>query len=699
MRIHALIAVFYSLILSSTSQVNFNDYETIQCKGEIPNDFLESFKLDALENINRLENENRAVFKARREFILSSYDILGETLKGGSILFGDPVSLYLSDLLDKILISKPDLRKKLRIYAIKSGYTNAYCTQQGILFVTMGILSKVKSEAELAFILMHEISHYTENHLIERVVETVKKRKSGGYRFSYYSDIIEELLQRSKKNELECDSIAAEYINRSEYSDQVGNDVMDILLRTHLPFEESKFEISIFNDNTFKIPQFFEKKSIDKINLNESKFDAYSTHPNVRTRKKAINRIIAGKENRKTKKFLLSQNKFNEIHEIAKFETVNAHLYHKEYGEAIYCSATLQKKYPHSTFLKNAIAYSLYGLSKYATQNDLHKAAKSVRRIQGESQQVHHLFRQLSKPQINALAIHYINNARKKQPNNKVLTEMIKNLILDMPYIGTKIEDIRNSSEIIQEKDIEEAEKISDKRERIKAKRVLQKKYKLFYLYCLKKDFQNNDLQEFYNEAMEEYNYSQELDNMVSNKRDRFERKKYMQANKDGLHLNGKTVYFLEPTINFEPDRYESTKKYISNIEKKKEFMSLYSYYVKNKLNNLKAEMLTTSKLYKSDVNLFNSVSHLLRWQSEKMYHSTDDIIPISTNRVAKLNENIDYVCGIRFSNFGGYSLYFFYVADMKTGETKYQYNYFGGEMSVKKLWLTASKNLNALSK
>jgi hypothetical protein len=35
----------------------------------------------------------------------------------------------------------------------------------------------------------------------------------------------------------------------------------------------------------------------------------------------------------------------------------------------------------------------------------------------------------------------------------------------------------------------------------------------------------------------------------------------------------------------------------------------------------------------------------------------------------------------------------------MKTGETKYQYNYFGGEMSVKKLWLTASKNLNALSK
>lgn len=699
MRPIVLVVLFYFLSLKTTSQINFNKYEPIQCEGNIPDDFLGSFKLDALENINRLEDENKAVFKARRKFILYNYDIIGETLKGGSVLFGDPVSLYLSRLLDEILIDKPDLRKKLRIHAIRSGYTNAYCTQQGIIFVTMGILSKVKSEAELAFILMHEISHFTENHLIERVVETVKKRKTGGYRFAYYSDIIEELLQRSQKNELECDSIAAEYINGSDYSDQVGDNVMDLLLRTHLPFNESKFDLSIFNDESFKIPSFFEKYPLDKINLNEEKFDAYSTHPNVRKRKRAINRIIAGKENQKTKKFLVSKSKFNEIHEIAKFETINAHLYHKEYGEAVYCAATLLKKYPYSTFLKNAIAYSLYGLSKYATQNDLHKAAKSVRSIQGESQQVHHLFRQLSKPQINALAIHYINKTRKDQPNNKVLTEMIKNLILDMPYIGTKIEDIRNSSEIIQGKDIEDIKLISDKRERIKAKRALQKKYKLFYLYSLKDDFQNSDLQDFYNEAIEEYTYAKELDNMAPNKRDIFERKKYVKANKEGLNLNGKTIYFIEPSINFEPFRYESIKKYLFNIEKKKEFMMLYNYYVKNKLTNLDAKILTTNNISESDVDQFNNISNLLRWQSEKTHHNTDDIIPISTHHVAELNKNIDYVCGIRFSNFESYSLYIFYVADMKTGETKYQYTYFGGKMSVKKLWLKVAKNLNALSK
>ena len=358
-----------------------------------------------------------------------------------------------------------------------------------------------------------------------------------------------------------------------------------------------------------------------------------------------------------------------------------------------------KKKYPQSEFLKNAIAFSLYGLSKYATQNDLHKAAKSVRTVQGESQQVHHLFRQLSKAQINALAIHYINALRKTDATNKVLTEMVKNLILDMPYLGTTIEDITNSSEIVQEKDIEEFNLISDKRERIKAKRALQKKYKLFYLYGLKNDFKNADLIEFYNEAIDEYNYAQKVDNMSGIERYRFEKKKYLKANKEGLNLNGKTVYFLEPSINFEPMRYESSKKYISNIEKKKEFLNLYNDYVKNQLNNLETKMLTTNNLSKSDVDQFNSISNLLRWQSEKTYHNTDDIIPLSTFNVSKINEDIDYVCGIRFSNFNTYSIYVFYIADIKTGETKYQYSFYGNGMSVKKLWLTVSKNLNALSK
>ena len=701
MRAYFLFAVFYSFILSSTSQVNFNDFKPIKCEGSIPDDFLASFKLDALENLDRLENENRAVFEARKRFILSNYEIIGETLKSGSVLFGDPISIYLNELLDRILIDRPSLRKKMRIYPMKSGYTNAYCTHQGIIFVTMGMLSKVKTEAELAFIIMHEISHYTEDHLVERIVSRVNlRKKAGGYRFAYYSDLVEKQLQRTKNHELECDSIAAEYLLNSDFNNSVGNSVMNILLRTHLPFEESKFDISIFNDENFTLPEFYEREQLDEINLNEERFDKYSSHPNVRTRKEALNRIIGNTTSFKDKDFLVSKGKFEEIKEIAKFETVNAHLYQREFGSAIYSSAVLLKKHPKNKFLEDAIAYSLYGLSKYATMNDLHKAAKSVREIQGESQQVHHLFRQLSKPQINALAIHYINSVRKDQPDNQVLREMLKNLILDMPKIGTSIEKIRKSKKIKFDSDIDDYKTITDKREKIKANRSLQKKYKNFYLYGLKNDFEDGLLQDFYNDAIEEKEYVDKLDEMTGNQLHKYNRKRFLKATKEGLNIKDKNICFIEPKINFEWKRFDSKKKYLDNIEKKKEFLELYNSHI-NSLNSLSnKQILTASDLSKNGTKDFNHVTNLIKWESEKISHSTDDIIPLTTHHVAESHKNIDYVCGVHFENLiGAASVYTFYIVNLKSGETKFQYTLNGGKLSVKQLMKLVKMNLNTLSK
>jgi len=705
MRKIGFIIVFCAIISNTNSQVSFDNYEPIQCKGNIPNDFLASFKLDAIENIIRLEKENRTIFKARQNFILSSYDLIGETLKGGAVLFGDPVSEYLSALLDKILVNKPDLRNKLRIYAIKSGYTNAYCTQQGIIFVTMGILSKVKSEAELAFILMHEISHFTQNHLIERVVETVKKKKSGNYGFVYNSDLVEELLQRSKQNELECDSIAAEYLKNSEFNNEVGNHVMNILLRTHLPFQEESFNLSVFNDEFFKIPDFYLKDQLDKINLDEERFDKYSTHPNVRTRKAAIERIIGSSISAEDKNFLVSESKFREINEIAKFETIQARLYEREYGDAIYSATALKKKYHNNKFLDDIISYSLYGLSKYATINEIHKAAKSVRTIQGESQQIHHLFRQLSKAQINALAIHHINKARINQPDNFVLKEMLKNLILDMPKIGTKIEDIENSHKIQFDNDVEEYKKISDKRKKIIARRALQKKYSHFYLFGLKRDFQDTLLKEFYFEALSEKKYTEKLEEMTRSEVKKYQKKKYLDVTKNGLHITDKKICFIEPMLIFVPKRHSSKRKYLKNIEMKNEFMKIYYSYLNTKLAHIKnKQILTTNDLKSNDTEKFNKIRNLLRWESEKIAHSADDIIPLTTNQINGINQDIDYVCGFKFANFKSETsfqsetFYLFYIADVKSGETKYYYGYQNfTNLSVEKLWDLVEDNLNSL--
>lgn len=694
--IYSLAIVFFGLISSVSGQTNFNDYQPLQCQGPIPEDFLNKFKLEAIEDLSRLEDERRKVFKARQSFILSSYESIGNTLKSGEILFGDQVSTYLSGFLDKLLSDKPKLRKELRIYASRSLYTNAYCTHQGIIIVNLGFLAKIKTESELAFVLQHEVAHYTQNHLVDRVVERVESTRKAGYKVRYYSDIIEDMLQRSQKDELECDSIAATYFNAHGYDVKDAHGLMDLLMQTHLPFDETPFDIEAFNDSEFKIPSFFRKDYIDPIDLEEEKFDKYSTHPNVRTRKKLISKVLTTSQKNT---FNYKPAELQKVREIAKFETVYAGMYQREYGTTIYLANALLKKYPNSKFLKSSIAYSLYGLSKYATLNDLHKAARSTRTIQGESQQTHNLFRQLRKEQINALAIHQLHKYYKEDPTNEVLMQMIRNLILDMPKLGVTLEAIQNASPLVFDNDVAQFKSITDEREKLKASRNLQKKYSDFYLSGLRKDFENRLLVEYYNEALEEQAYEESLDAMDAKDRDKYDKKKYKNALKNGLNLKDKKIYFLEPTIIFQHNRFASSKNYLKNLEAKKEFMSLFKSYVKSELK-IDHEFLTTDKLKPSQTDHFNNVINLQRWASEKLFHSSDDIIPLITPYSTEKIEGMEYVCGVTMINYTkSNGLFVFYVANVKTGETKYHITYYYGALKPKQAWSFTKKHLNVLSK
>lgn len=77
----------------------------------------------------------------------------------GRLSFDDPASQYLNDIADVILADDPDLRQQIRIYYYHSPSVNAFTVADGIIAVYTGLLFHVKSEAELAFVLSHEIAH------------------------------------------------------------------------------------------------------------------------------------------------------------------------------------------------------------------------------------------------------------------------------------------------------------------------------------------------------------------------------------------------------------------------------------------------------------------------------------------------------------------------------------------------------------
>lgn len=98
----------------------------------------------------------------QKEFLETTHYAIDDLLHSGYVVFGDEVSNYISSIADSLL--KDDLltRSALRFYTLKSMASNAFSTDQGIIFVTTGLISQVKNEAQLAFILAHEICHFRE---------------------------------------------------------------------------------------------------------------------------------------------------------------------------------------------------------------------------------------------------------------------------------------------------------------------------------------------------------------------------------------------------------------------------------------------------------------------------------------------------------------------------------------------------------
>jgi predicted Zn-dependent protease len=57
----------------------------------------------------------------------------------------------------------------LRVYVVNDATANAFCAANGMIVVFTGLLLRSQSEAELAFVLGHEISHYTNRHSVQNL--------------------------------------------------------------------------------------------------------------------------------------------------------------------------------------------------------------------------------------------------------------------------------------------------------------------------------------------------------------------------------------------------------------------------------------------------------------------------------------------------------------------------------------------------
>jgi predicted Zn-dependent protease len=130
-----------------------------------------------------------------------------------------PEGKYLNAILGEL---SRHARKPFKYRAfIIEGDPNAFALPGGVIIATRGLLATVKSEAELAAILAHEMGHVELSHCFDAVRYELLSRKTGRRTLCQLADFSVNLMLRhsfSKTQEEEADRYAYDLILETEYT-------------------------------------------------------------------------------------------------------------------------------------------------------------------------------------------------------------------------------------------------------------------------------------------------------------------------------------------------------------------------------------------------------------------------------------------------------------------------------------------------
>ncbi|MFN5786923.1 MAG: M48 family metallopeptidase [Flavobacteriia bacterium] len=414
--------ILIALSFPAQSQKDFNNYTTLLSKGKIPDDFTKQTYTKLEEDLKKDREELRN--SQEKVFVEGTNYAIDEILHSGLVVFGDDVSTYVGEIASKLLQNDYALRSKLRFYTIKSNTANAFSTDQGILFVTTGLIAQLTSEAQLAYVLAHEIAHYKEKHVVETFDWSLKNRR--------YGDNINRLANHSKEQEFEADKLGIKMYYDAGYSSSDIFSTFDVLMYSYLPFDEIEFPFTYFNSTQIYIPQSLFPDKKYPIKAEEDYDDENSSHPNIKKRKEAAEKEIGALSNWGEATQYLGNTRFNTIRNIARFESVRSDILDASYADAMYSIFLLEREFPTSIYLKRMKAQVWLNLMLFKKENVSSKTIDRTADLEGESAALHFFLKKLNKEGMSTLALRQVYDLHKAYPEDKEISAVYDKLINDL---------------------------------------------------------------------------------------------------------------------------------------------------------------------------------------------------------------------------------------------------------------------------
>jgi len=421
---------------SFAQSLDFAHYTPLKCSGVTPNDFLipsyQKYNSEVIEiNVNKgISKKER---KLQKEFSFTTNYSIDEILMSGKVLYGNLVSDYINKVAGRILENDPLLKSKMRFYLLNVADANTLSTNTGIVFITTGLMAQLENEAQLAFVLSNEISHYKLNHSYQSYKTSKDILDNKKYDALGNEEKNIKFLRYSSENELLADVEGLKLFTDAGYKQSEALKLIDILLYSYLPFDEIRFPKNYFNDSFYRIPEKYFIDSAIEISADEDGDDEDRSHPNTQLRKSNLEKYIKRQAEGQLNYFPLSD--FEEVLKISRYEQGYLLIIKGSYVKAFYHAFLLENTYGESQYTSELKAGALYGMNKYKLYGK-ESTLGNLDEYEGQISIPYRLLNGMKKDEFNILAAKQIYAVFKKYPT-KYIYNLTCDVFIDMLYAHT----------------------------------------------------------------------------------------------------------------------------------------------------------------------------------------------------------------------------------------------------------------------
>ncbi len=647
----------------------------LKAEGKIPSDFITPSTIKYKEQVKSLEGKKakRRDEKNKKQFILESNFGVDDILQSGLVLFNDPASVYINKVLDKLPYSNRKLKsKKPRAYILNTPAVNAFATDQGIIFVTLGLLANLENEAQLAFILSHELIHVQHQHALNKFEAAKEIDRSNGRKQKNMGEMsvdrnVFKKSMYSRKLEEQADDEGFEIFLKSDYDPKKVLNTFKILHYAYLPFDNVVFDKSFFEDEHYKFPSKLWLKKVNPISEMDIEKDEeeeqLSTHPSSIKRLNKIKEKIGNANSIGKKEFILPETMFNDIQAKARYQIPFLNLYAENFPEAIYTAYLLLKENPDDFELKKVIGKALYMEAKYKNYEDPGDDLLDIaNEIEGEVHQVYNLLAKLNPKELTVLATKYnwkLYQQDKEDYELELTTKdgftELADLVKDIGVFYKKPSEDKNiaqsddseeDNELIDsdiEIEIEIEDESNDEKQKSKKKSTKKNKKKSkknnYWKYAFIEELKNDDFKTHFNEGIEIVKERKETEDFYdSDEGYRRYRSRLKKEAKNGKKLDIKKIVVVNPFYLSIDARKDDAVQYIRSEEKQTAFRKDIEKIAK--ISKINAKILDVTALSSNNIETFNDISEINNYFSQQMDHYDLTLTPAynqnSTNAIAE---------------------------------------------------------------